>query len=137
MKLDGYIDHLEKYGPELILDTAARDPDMSRQKLGELAGYLNHKKYTHRWAFRKSRNGLWSVRWEPRRERKSGEVDESRIKKCAGCGLDMPRNLPFHARYHSQACKQRDYRRRRRERLVRERKERIAAKRANRRAARN
>jgi hypothetical protein len=90
-ELDQYLRHLERYGPECIMDTAARDPEMAREDLGVLKGQLDFWARTHRWK---------AGRWEPRRT-------DATIRSCEHCKRDIPRQRGSRARFCSDACRNR------------------------------
>lgn len=129
MKFAGYIRQFEICGYEMILETAARDRDMSRRDLANLRAHMEYVDRTHAW---KVTGPMWHQkgRWVPRDD----ERLQAQIRQCDQCGRDLPRSRNAKARFCDGACKQKWYRARRRERLAKERTERIAAARVKRRA---
>ena len=83
--LESYLRHAELFGPELVLETAAGD--LTSRELAQLQAFIESRERTHRW-----RNG----RWEERPERA--------LRRCAHCGLDLPRAARANQRYHGH-CK--------------------------------
>ena len=75
------IRHVEQFGPELVVETAARY--LSVHDLAELRAHIASKERTHRF-----RHG----RWEPRPERAR--------RACALCGLDLPVAARANTRFH-------------------------------------
>jgi hypothetical protein len=76
-----YRRHAELYGPELIVETAARDLD--ERELGELRSYLRHLERTKRW-----HRGRWHDL------RATG-------RPCEECGLDLPQGARSDMRRHA------------------------------------
>lgn len=56
--LETYRTHVEKFGPEMVLETA--QSDLPVEQLGELSAFIDSMERTHRW-----KDG----EWVPRRER--------------------------------------------------------------------
>lgn len=91
--LDAYTGHLERHGPEAVLETAQRD--LTATDLAKLTGYIEHKQSVEEW-----KRGAWV----PRR---------IRVRQCAcGCGLDLPANAASTRLYRSEACRARAARQR-------------------------
>lgn len=82
-----YIRHLELFGPECIIETAARD--LSSAELAELQGMVDFQTRNHVW-----RRGSWI----PRR---------TVVRSCVGCGCEIPRTRSSRASYHSDSCRRR------------------------------
>src|ERR1700730_3142636 len=92
--LDDYRRHAERYGPELVVETAAHD--LEERELAELRSYVQHLERTKRW-----HRGRWHD------TRVSG-------RPCESCGLDLPANasprmrLHAHCRGRLKKCRQRE-----------------------------
>src|SRR3954465_5886066 len=110
--LEQYQKHLEKFGDDCLLETAAHDT-LEMFELSHLKSLVEFQ----------NRNFIWNGdKWQPKR---GAEADSSvdatvlrgmgytPIRKCANpdCNLDIPAHRPK-ARYHSNDCAQRAARRR-------------------------
>lgn len=78
---EGFLRHFERFGPELVLETAERSLDAD--DVVALRAFVAGRERLQRW-----RDG----RWEARRVPVSGS--------CALCGLDLPASGSPLARYH-------------------------------------
>jgi hypothetical protein len=89
--------HVEKFGPELVLETAAHE--LGEQDMGELAALIASRDRVYRF--------------------KAGSWIERRIKAraCADCGLDLPATASPSMRRHPH-CKHRARSRAKRARMV-------------------
>jgi hypothetical protein len=90
------IRHVELFGPECAVETAARY--LSAHDLAELRAFIAHKERTHRF-----KHGRWEQR--PERARRT----------CEHCGLDLPVDARAGTRFHRHCQKadaQERYRRR-------------------------
>jgi hypothetical protein len=93
-----YIRHAELFGPEQILETAAEDRHITKQDLGEIAGWLKSRHRSYYW--QQGRAGGPDSQWRERR---------TKAKPCEHCGLDLPPGMRTDARYHRH-CTQAAYR---------------------------
>src|SRR5262249_12288025 len=79
--LQQYQTHLEKFGPECLLETAATE--LGRDDLGQLKALVESYERTYRW--------------QPGR----GWVHRGQeVRQCEHCGLDLPKNAHKLTRYH-------------------------------------
>jgi hypothetical protein len=92
--LEEYQRHLEKFGPELLLVTAATE--LPERELGELKALVGSYQRVYR-----RHKGSWV-------ERRQGPPRECALEEC---GLDLSPNAPKNARYHKH-CRGKAYRRR-------------------------
>lgn len=88
MNLDEYVRHVELFGPDCVLETAAGD--LNRAELGSIKAFIESKQRTHRFRL---------GRWE--------ETRSPRPRQCEGCGLDLPIDAKAHRRFHDSACRMR------------------------------
>jgi hypothetical protein len=96
--LQSYIRHVDLFGPDCVLETAAAD-GLANSDLTELRGYIAHRERTQFWFVgRDEHQGGW---WKDRRGRKP--------RACEHCGLDLPvdarRNMRFHPHCRSAAAR--------------------------------
>ncbi len=90
--LAAYLRHLQLYGPECIIETAAGD--LAAAELGELKATVDSMERVYQF--------------------KSGDWEPIRIipaRTCVECGLDLPRNASSRMKRHPH-CKSRASRRR-------------------------
>lgn len=93
--LSEYRRHAELFGPELVVETAARDLD--ERQLVALRSYVQHLERVGRW-----HRGRWQERRRPARA-------------CVACGLDLPADASSRMQLHPH-CRERLKRRRQRQR---------------------
>jgi hypothetical protein len=90
-----YMTHVDGFGSECVLETAAADlPD---RELGELAAYVGHKERVSI-----HRRGVWQHHGQE-------------VRVCEACGKDLPKNASRRMRYHAH-CRERLKKRRSRQR---------------------
>jgi hypothetical protein len=89
--------HAELYGPELVVETAARDLD--KRERAEFRGYVQHLERTKHWR---------AGRWHDRR---------LVSRPCEECGLDLPAGAKADMRRHVH-CRERAAKRRVRARAL-------------------
>jgi hypothetical protein len=89
--------HVEKFGPELVLETAANE--LGEHEMGELAALIGSRDHVYRF--------------------KAGHWVERRVKAraCADCGLDLPASASPNMRRHRH-CKNRAKSRAKRARMA-------------------
>jgi hypothetical protein len=92
--LEQYQRHLEKFGPERLLETAAKE--LSENELGQLKAMVDSMQRVSRW-----HKDQWVYRGQ-----------ETRQCALAECGLDLPKTASKAMKYHPH-CRDRAYRRRR------------------------
>jgi hypothetical protein len=78
--LEQYQRHLEKFGAELLVETAVHD--LSTEELGQLKALVDSMERVYRFK---------AGRWAPKRQV---------VRQCEHCGLDLPQNAHPKARYH-------------------------------------
>jgi len=88
-----YQTHLDKFGPECVLETAATE--LSEKELGQLKALIDSRQRIQ--VFKRGR-------WGDRKERQP--------RKCRICGLDLPRDA-YSNRIQHEHCRRTAYRRRR------------------------
>lgn len=123
MRYSAYIRQFEVYGYDGVLRTAAVDRDITPKELASLQAHMEYVDRTHTWD---KRRGRWIAKTDEEMDRK--------IRQCLQCGLDLSRQRNRKARFCNQACKQKWYRIRKREREARDRADRIRQARARRKA---
>jgi hypothetical protein len=87
-----YSRHLERFGPECVLETAA--DDLSEHELGELAAQIKSLERVSTF-----KRGHWVER-------------RQHARSCDECGLDLPGNARANMRRHNH-CRQKAYESRR------------------------
>jgi hypothetical protein len=94
--LADFIRHVERNGPECVLEVAAGT--LSDTDVGELRGFIDWKERTQRF-----KRGQWTER------------NQQQVRACESCGLDLPPGGRANQRYHKH-CRSTESRRRSRAR---------------------
>jgi len=123
--LEQYQKHLEKFGDDCLLETAAQDGNLGMFELSHLKSLVEFQNRNFIWTGDKwnAKRGAQADTGADATELKS--MGYTPIRECArpGCKIDVPASRSSRSEYHSDACKQQAYR-------ERKNAERLAAKRA-------
>jgi hypothetical protein len=96
--VEQYQKHLAAHGDDCLLQTAARDRDLTQSDLMEIKATVEYTHRVYKW-----HNGAWIAKREG--------LLESQIRKCAreGCNKDIPVVRSKQAKYCSDSCSDKAY----------------------------
>jgi hypothetical protein len=88
--LQAFIRHVDQFGPDGAVETAAQE-GLPGREVAELQAYVNYREATMAWYI--APPGKSGGEWRDRRGRK--------VRPSELCGLDLPRGARANQRFHS------------------------------------